>query len=72
MAAAAVFDFVAQPYRGLGKPAYIIGRLAQQVQHQAQGCLAPYAWQPGKLADSILKQLRRVSAGNGHGQSSNR
>ena len=54
----AVFYVMAQMGNGLCKGVDRLGRLAQQVQGEAKGCLSAYAWQLGQLVDSVVKQLR--------------
>ena len=48
---------VAQMSNGLCKGVDRLGRLAQQVQGKAKGCLSAYARQLGQLVDGVVKQL---------------
>ena len=45
----AIADLLYQAPDGIGKLRHVVRILPQQVQHQSQGRLAPYAWQLGEL-----------------------
>ena len=60
VAHAAVLDVLAHMLNGRGKLLRRGNRLTQQVKHQAQGSLAPYAGQFAELAYGPFKQGRRI------------